>query len=74
MIALLRGAGISGWQPHHRVLGYEVDVAFAEHRVAVDVDGWAFHNDANAFQKDRRRQNARVDHPAVHLAGPHLPA
>ena len=37
---------------------YVVDIAFPEDRVAIEIDGWAFHTDHAAFQKDRRRQNA----------------
>ena len=29
-------------------------------RVAVEVDGWAWHSDVERFREDRRRQNALV--------------
>jgi very-short-patch-repair endonuclease len=60
LIALLRGAGIAGWRQHYRVGGYELDFAFPDHWVAVEVDGWAWHKDARAFQNDRQRQNSLV--------------
>jgi very-short-patch-repair endonuclease len=38
--------------------GYKVDVAFPKQMVAIEVDGWAFHSDPEAFAIDRKRQNA----------------
>lgn len=54
---LLRAAGITGWSSNVRIGGYVVDVAFRVARVAIEVDGWAFHSDQDAFQNDRQRQN-----------------
>lgn len=59
-MVLLVAAGVTGFRQHHRVNGYEIDLAFPDQRVAVEVDGWAFHHDVNQFQKDRKRQNALV--------------
>jgi len=39
-----------------------VDVAFAERRIALEVDGLAFHTDPEQFQRDRTRQNWLVNH------------
>lgn len=58
--ALLRAERIAGWVAHYRLGGYEIDFAFPEHRVAVEVDGWAFHQDAQVFRTDRQRQNSLV--------------
>jgi very-short-patch-repair endonuclease len=33
-------------------------VGFPAEKVAIEVDGWAFHSDGEAFQIDRMRQNA----------------
>lgn len=60
---LLRGAGVSGWTADHEIMlrGYGravLDIAFADRRVLVEVDGWAFHRDLRAFLRDARRQNA----------------
>jgi very-short-patch-repair endonuclease len=55
---LLDGAGITGWTANHPVAGYEVDYAFIEPRVAVELDGLAFHSGADDFHRDRKRQNA----------------
>lgn len=62
---LLRGHGIDGWVANHSVVvpGYGVavlDVAFPELRVFIEVDGWAYHRDLDAFRRDPRRQNALV--------------
>ncbi len=32
-------------------------MAFPKQKVAVEVDGWAFHSDPEDFQNDRERQN-----------------
>lgn len=64
LVLLLRRAGITGWQSNVRVRlpgGYAVvDVAFAELRIAIEVDGRAFHTDRRSFQRDRTRQNRLV--------------
>ena len=60
LIALLRAAGIRGWVQHYRLAGWELDFAFPKSRVAVEVDGWAWHQDAQAFRRDRQRQNLIV--------------
>ncbi|HEV8557518.1 MAG TPA: type IV toxin-antitoxin system AbiEi family antitoxin domain-containing protein [Actinophytocola sp.] len=59
-IALLREAGVDGWECGYRVGSYEVDLAFPVARVAVEVDGWAWHSDVDRFRLDRQRQNALV--------------
>lgn len=57
VIRLLRDAGITGWHANYPVGPYSVDIAFPTQRVAIEIDGWAFHSDQEAFQKDRKRQN-----------------
>jgi very-short-patch-repair endonuclease len=62
---ILRGARISGWVPnldlwHEGELIAVIDVAFREQRVAIEVDGMAFHSTAERFQRDRTRQNNLV--------------
>jgi very-short-patch-repair endonuclease len=58
LVALLREAGITGWRTNYPIGGYKVDVGFPKQKVAIEVDGWAFHNDPEVFVKDRNRQNA----------------
>ncbi|MEV1290669.1 DUF559 domain-containing protein [Pseudonocardia sp. NPDC049635] len=60
LVAALRAAGIGGW-----VLGlpcdpWTIDLGFPAARLAVEVDGWAFHSDAERFRRDRHKQNALV--------------
>ncbi|MFB1295816.1 type IV toxin-antitoxin system AbiEi family antitoxin domain-containing protein [Mycobacterium sp. pW049] len=55
--ALLREARIDGWKANYRVGGYRVDVGFPVQKVAIEVDGFAFHSGADEFQIDRTRQN-----------------
>jgi len=57
LIRLLRAAKITGWRGNYPVSGYIVDVAFPACKVAIEVDGWAFHSDQATFQRDRARQN-----------------
>jgi very-short-patch-repair endonuclease len=57
MIRLLRAAKITGWKANYPVSGYVVDIAFVKQKVAIEVDGWAFHVDQATFQRDRTRQN-----------------
>ncbi len=61
LVRLLREAGITGWVLGYRRLGYVIDLAFPAARVAVEVDGWAWHHDATQFQRDRARQNVLVN-------------
>jgi len=60
LVRILRDGGITGW-----VLGYPfgpwtIDLAFPAQKVAIEVDGWAWHVDADRFRNDRRKQNALV--------------
>lgn len=57
---LLKKHHITGWIANHPVGGYVVDVAFADQKVAVEIDGWAHHSDPERFGKDRKRQNALI--------------
>jgi very-short-patch-repair endonuclease len=58
MVQLLKSAGINGWKANYPVAGYKVDFAFVGPKVAIEVDGLAFHSDADDFHGDRVRQNA----------------
>jgi very-short-patch-repair endonuclease len=59
---LLSRHHITGWLPNHPVVVSGVvrarlDAAFVEHRLAIEVDGYAYHAKDRAFQRDRTRQN-----------------
>jgi very-short-patch-repair endonuclease len=63
---LLRQANVGGWRVNHRVVldgrAVVIDIAFVGARLAVEIDGWAYHSDVDAFQRDRQRQNRLVAH------------
>ncbi|SEP82357.1 type IV toxin-antitoxin system AbiEi family antitoxin domain-containing protein [Microlunatus flavus] len=61
-ISLLRRAGITGFHPNLTVRlrdgsAAEIDIAFPARRIAIELDGYAFHCGADAFRKDVRRGN-----------------
>lgn len=56
-VKLLKEACLTGWRTNYRVGRYRVDVAFPAAKVAIEIDGWAFHVDQDVFQNDRQRQN-----------------
>jgi very-short-patch-repair endonuclease len=58
LVRLLREAGIGGWELGYPFGPYRIDLAFPAERVAVEVDGWAWHVDAERFRNDRRKGNA----------------
>ena len=58
LVRILREAGITGWVQQYPFGPYLMDVAFPATRVAVEVDGWAWHVDLDRFRADRRKGNA----------------
>jgi very-short-patch-repair endonuclease len=54
-LALLDADGLPRPLTNHRIEGMEVDAAWPEQRLVVELDGWAFHADRRAFQDDRTR-------------------
>ena len=63
-IALLKAAGIRGWRVNFRWdPGNDrttVDIAFVAERLAIEIDGWAWHHSPDRFQRDRTKQNQLV--------------
>jgi very-short-patch-repair endonuclease len=62
----LRHAGIVGWTANREVYDAAgligvVDIAFAGIRLAIEVDGRAWHSASDRFQRDRTRQNRLVN-------------
>jgi len=62
---LLRRAAITAWVPNfpvwdHGELVGVIDVAIPERRVAIEVDGMAYHVDVDRFRGDRTKQNALI--------------
>lgn len=60
LIGHLRKAGIAGYVCGMPFGPWFVDLAFPDARLAVEIDGWAFHSDPERFRNDRRKQNALV--------------
>ncbi|MGN5237897.1 DUF559 domain-containing protein [Rhodococcus sp. SJ-3] len=61
LYSLLKAAGLTGWRPHVKSHGFEIDVAFEAQRVAIEIDGWAWHRDAARHRRDAERQNILVN-------------
>lgn len=59
-VALLRAAGIRGWVLGHPFERWRIDIAFVRERVAIEIDGWAWHMDVDRFRADRHKGNALV--------------
>ncbi|BBY94651.1 hypothetical protein MGALJ_43200 [Mycobacterium gallinarum] len=57
LVRCLREAGITGWRTNYPLGGYKVDVGFPRQKVAIEVDGLAFHSATEDFHADRLRQN-----------------
>jgi very-short-patch-repair endonuclease len=62
---LLRQIGLSDWEPNYRLwvdgqLVAVIDLALPQRRIAIEVDGWAYHSDVDRFRRDRSRQNDLV--------------
>ena len=55
----LRSADITGWQTNLAIqLSYGwifVDIGFARHKLAIELDGWRYHNSFESFVNDRKR-------------------
>jgi very-short-patch-repair endonuclease len=60
MIAILRGAGLTGWQRGVPIERWKIDFAFPDAMLAIEVDGWAYHSDVDRFRADRLKGNALV--------------
>ena len=80
LLTLLRAQRLPSPDPNQRIAEFEVDLLWREQRLVVEFDGFAFHGDRSAFERDRQRDaelQARgyrvmrvtwrqlVDHPAA---------
>ncbi|MGI8712538.1 MAG: DUF559 domain-containing protein, partial [Solirubrobacteraceae bacterium] len=55
MLALIRRGGLDPPECNVTIGGLEVDFLWRREKLVVEVDGYAFHGDAAAFERDRRR-------------------
>jgi len=55
LLALLRRAALPSPETNARLGPYEVDFVWRQERLVVEVDGYAFHADRRAFERDRVR-------------------
>jgi len=54
-LALIRRSQLDSPEVNARIGPYEVDFLWREQRLVVEVDGFAYHSDRAAFERDRRR-------------------
>ena len=58
---LLRKAGIAGWVGNYALLvdgnRFRIDIAFPEAKIAIEIDGWAFHRTKERRDRDMRKLN-----------------
>lgn len=57
---LIRAADLDSPLFNEPVLGFVVDVVWPEQRLIVEVDGYAYHRDRAAFERDRRRDQVLI--------------
>jgi very-short-patch-repair endonuclease len=55
LLKRLRRAGVPRPRANARIHGMEVDLLFPDYRLAVEIDGYAFHRQRPAFEDDRGR-------------------
>jgi len=55
LLELIRAAQLPEPLTNARVAGYEADFLWPDHRLVVEVDGYAFHSTRRSFERDRRR-------------------
>ena len=60
-LGLLRSSAIRGWRVNYVWNPPDdersIDVAFVRERLAIEIDGWAWHHSPDRFQRDRTKQN-----------------
>lgn len=65
-VSILQSAGITGFEPNYTTRlrdgsPVEIDIAFVDQRIAIELDGYAFHSSASAFRRDLRRGNRLME-------------
>jgi very-short-patch-repair endonuclease len=60
LLALVRAAGLPVPITNTKVAGWEVDALWPRQNLVVEVDGFAFHGNRAAFERDRRKDAALI--------------
>ena len=60
LLKLIRAAKLPLPVTNTRVAGWEVDAFWPRHRLVVEVDGYAYHGNRAAFERDRRKDAALI--------------
>jgi very-short-patch-repair endonuclease len=60
LLKLIAAARLERPVTNTRVAGWEVDAFWPRHRLVVEVDGYAYHGNRAAFERDRRKDAALV--------------
>jgi very-short-patch-repair endonuclease len=58
LLELLRRAGLPRPRTNVRIGPFELDAYWPDHRLAAEIDGYAYHGHREAFERDRRRDAA----------------
>jgi very-short-patch-repair endonuclease len=68
-LALIERAGLPRPRANARVGPYEVDILWPDHRLIVEIDGYAFHSSRSAFERDHRKTAAlqALDHSVIRV-------
>jgi very-short-patch-repair endonuclease len=62
LLKLIRAAELPMPEVNARVGGHEVDFLWPRHKLAVEVDGFAFHSSRASFERDRQRDSSLAAH------------
>ncbi len=60
LLDLIAAAGLPRPLTNHRIVGHEVDMVWLDQKLVVEFDGFKFHSDRRAFERDRRRDQDLV--------------
>jgi very-short-patch-repair endonuclease len=62
LLSLIRSAELPNPEVNVPVHGFEVDFLWRDHGLAVEVDGYTYHSDPHAFERDRARDAKLAAH------------
>lgn len=60
LLEMITAAGLPRPLTSHRIEGHEVDMCWPDRRLVLEFDGFKFHADRRAFERDRRRDQDLV--------------